>query len=142
VTHKLEKEVDRWVKTVNIKYKYTEPSAEYGALVKRFRDWVRLYVPIGSEIITVEGSEDGSLNMSDQERNKVWFSGFLEMGPGESKEMTFKYYLPTEFVNENEYVLNIQKQSGIDREKHTVVYGGETKEIDLFKDTVVRLKKQ
>jgi hypothetical protein len=39
-------------------------------------------------------------------------------------------------------VLNIQKQSGIDREKHTVVYGGEMEEIELFKDTIVRLKKQ
>ena len=142
VVHTLEKDGDRWAKTVNIKYQYIEPSAEYGALVKRFRDWVRLYVPIGSELITVEGSENGSLNMSDQERNKVWYSGYLEMGPGESKEITFKYYLPSEFVGENEYVLNIQKQSGIDREKHTVVYGGEMKEIDLFKDTVVKLKKQ
>jgi hypothetical protein len=142
VSHRLEKEGDRWVRTVNIKYQYTEPGPEYGALVKRFKDWVRLYVPIGSELISVEGSENESLNLSDQERNKVWYSGYLEMGPNESREITFKYYLPDEFVGESEYVLNIQKQSGIDREKHTVVFEGENKEVDLFKDTVVRIKKQ
>lgn len=142
VVHNLEKEGDRWVKTVNIKYSYTEPSAEYGALVKRFRDWIRLYVPIGTELIAVEGSENSALNMTDQERNKVWYSGYIELGPGETKEMTFKYYLPSEFIGDSEYVLNIQKQSGIDSEKHTVVFGGEMKEINLTKDTVVKLKNQ
>lgn len=141
VLHTLEKEGDRWVRTVKINYQYTEPGAEYQALVKRFKDWVRLYVPVGSELISTEGSENEAFNLSDQERNKVWYSAYIEMGPGESRELTFKYYVPSEFVNENEYVLNIQKQSGIDREKHTVVYGGDMKELDLSKDTVVKLKK-
>ncbi len=142
VSHTLEKENDRWIRTVKIKYQYTEPSSEYSALVKRFRDWVRVYAPVGSELISVEGSEAEAYNMSDQERNKVWFSGFLELGPGESKEITFKYYVPSEVIGEKIYKLDIQKQSGIDREKHTVTYGNQTREIDLSKDTFVEIPKQ
>ena len=142
VFHTLEKENDRWVRTVKIKYQYTEPSSEYSALVKRFRDWVRVYAPVGSELISVVGSEAEAYNMSDQERNKVWFSGFLELGPGESKEITFKYYVPSEVIGEKTYKLNIQKQSGIDKEKHTVTYGTQSREIDLSRDTSVELPKQ
>jgi len=141
VSHTLEKQGDRWLRTVKIKYHYNEPDPEYGALVKRFKDWVRVYAPVGSEPVSVEGSEDVAYNLSDQERNKVWFSGYLELGPGESKEITFKYYIPNEVVGDV-YKLNIQKQSGIDKEKHTITYGNETKEIELSKDTVVEIKKQ
>ncbi len=139
VDHSLEKQDDRWVRTVKLTYTYTQPSSEYGALVKRFKDWVRVYAPAGSELISVEGSEAPAYNISDQERDKVWFSGYLELGPGESKEITFKYYLPSDAINNN-YKLTIQKQSGIDKEKHTVNYNGQIKEIELIKDTTVEMK--
>ena len=87
----------------------------------------------------MEGSEAPAYNISDQERDKVWFSGYLELGPGESKEITFKYYLPSDAINNN-YKLTIQKQSGIDKEKHTVNYNGQIKEIELIKDTTVEMK--
>ncbi len=139
VNHSLEKQGDKWVRTVKLTYKYTQPSAEYGALVKRFKDWVRVYAPAGSELISVEGSEAPAYNISDQERGKVWYSGYLELGPGESKEITFKYHIPSEIVN-NVYKLTIQKQSGVDKEKHTVNYNGQVKEIELVKDTTVEMK--
>jgi len=110
--------------------------------VKRFKDWVRVYAPVGSELVSVEGSEAPAYNLSDQERNKIWFSGYLELGPGESKEIIFKYHIPAEAVGTDAYKLNIQKQAGIDKEKHTVTYGNGTKEIELSKDTVVEIKKQ
>lgn len=140
VAHSLDKDGDKWIRTVKIKYTYKEPSVEYGAFVKRFRDWVRVYAPIGSELVSVEGSENGSLNLKDQERNKVWFSGFLELSPGESKEIVFKYFVPSEFINEKEYNLTIQKQAGIEKEKHTVNFGGKIQEIELDKDTTIIIK--
>src|SRR3989339_73627 len=132
VTHKLEKEGDRWLRTVSIKYDYPQPAADYDPFVKRFRDWVRVYMPQGSEIATLEGSEDGSLQ--GEERNKVWYSGYVEMGPAESKTLTFKYYLPAEIVTDK-YSLTIQKQAGIDTEKHSVTVNGVTKELNLKMDT-------
>ncbi len=139
VEHTLEKEGEKWVRVVKIKYQYTEPSGDYSAFVKRFRDWVRVYAPVGSELISVEGSEAEAYNLSDQERNKVWFSGYLELGPGEYKEITFKYYVPSEVIGEKTYKLDIQKQSGIEKEKHTVTYGNQTREVELTKDTFVEI---
>jgi|GEM_PF-594003 len=139
VTHTLEKSNNKWMDTVKIKYTYTQPSDDYIALVKRFRDWVRVYVPIGSELISVEGSEDSTLNLTDQERNKVWYSGYLELGPGESKEITFKYYLPSDVKIGTVYNLTIQKQGGTDKEKYIIIYGNTKKEINLDKDTKVSI---
>jgi hypothetical protein len=140
VTHTLEKSGTRWMDTVKIKYTYTQPSDDYAALVKRFRDWVRVYAPVGSELVSTEGSEDQSLNITDQERNKVWYSAYLELGPGESKEITFKYFLPANVVTGSAYNLTIQKQAGIDKETHSVIYGNKKQDIDLTKDTTVTVQ--
>ena len=139
VTHTLEKSNNKWMDTVKIKYTYTQPGDEFIALVKRFRDWVRVYAPIGSELVSVEGSEDPSLNLTDQERNKVWFSGYVELGPGESKEMTFKYYLPADVKIDKVYNLNIQKQGGTDKEKYIIIYGNKKQEIELNRDIKVSI---
>ncbi|MCA9308558.1 MAG: DUF4012 domain-containing protein [Patescibacteria group bacterium] len=129
VTHTLTKEGDRYVRTVKLDYKYTRPSSDFDPFVKRFRDWVRVYVPQGSELISVEGSEDTTGEGS--ERNKTYFHGFVTLGPDETKSITFKYYLPNAVVKNNEYSLYIQKQSGIDVEKHHVVVNGKTTDIEL-----------
>lgn len=133
VTHTLEKEDSRWVRTVNIKYTYTEPGAEFGPFIKRFRDWVRVYTPLGSELIDVTGSED--VSGKGEERNKTYFHGFITLGPGETKEITFKYYLPNNVIKNDEYNLYLQKQISIDSEVHNVVVNGETETIDLKWDT-------
>lgn len=140
VDHALTKEGDKWVDTVSIAYTYTQPSEEYAPFVKRFRDWVRVYAPLGSQIINVEGTEDGT--STDQELNKTYFTGYIELGPGETKTMKFKYYLPNDRVGPNDYSLTIQKQAGINSEIHTVTVNGKTQEIKLITDTkvVVKLK--
>jgi hypothetical protein len=140
VTHTLAKEGTRWADTVNIKYTYTQPEGDYAPFVKRFRDWVRVYAPAGSELISTTGSEDESLNLSDQERNKVWFSGYVELGPGETKEMTFKYYLPDNTVSGSTYNLTIQKQAGIDKESYIIVSNGKKQNIELSTDTKITVQ--
>ncbi len=138
VTHTLERENDKWVRTVKIEYNYKQPSDEFAPFVKRFRDWVRVYAPLGSQIISVDGTEDGS--STDQELNKTFFTGYVEMGPNETKTLTFKYYLPSGKVNSDTYSLMIQKQGGIDTETHVVVVNGKSQEIKLDKDTLVNFK--
>lgn len=140
VTHTLAKEGARWADTVNIKYTYTTPEGDYALFLKRFRDWVRVYAPAGSELISTTGSEDGSLNLSDQERNKVWFSGYIELGPGETKEMTFKYYLPDITVSGTTYNLTIQKQAGIDKESYSIVTNGKKQTIELTADKKITVQ--
>lgn len=140
VTHTLEKTGTGWMDTVKIKYTYKQPEGGYAIFTKRFRDWVRVYAPVGSTLVSIDGSEDPTLNLTDQERNKIWFSAYLELGPGESKEVTFKYYLPADVKIEGVYNLSIQKQAGIDSEKHIVIYGNKKQEIDLSKDTKVTIQ--
>lgn len=138
VTHTLVKEGDKWVRTIQVDYKYTKPGDEFAPFVGRFKDWLRVYVPIGSQVISVEGSEDGTV--SDQELNKTYFTGYVELGVGEAKTLKFKYYLPAGKVNDNNYSLTLQKQPGIDSEIHVVEAAGKKQEITLDKDTVVNFK--
>ncbi len=138
VSHTLTREGDKWMRTVKIDYSYPNPEAQFGPFVKRFKDWVRVYAPAGSQFISVDGSEDGST--TDQELNKTYFTGYVEMGPGESKSLTFKYYLPAGKVNGDSYSLAIQKQAGIDSEIHTVTVNGKTQEVVLDKDTLINFK--
>ncbi|MFA6981946.1 MAG: DUF4012 domain-containing protein [Patescibacteria group bacterium] len=138
VKHTLANEGGKWLRTVEITYNYPQPSEEYGPFIKRFRDWVRLYVPDGSTLVSVEGSSDTF--GSAVERGKVYFDGFVEIGPTETATMTFKYYLPDTAVKEGVYDLYLQKQPGIEREKHVVVAGGTSQEIDLVKDQKVSIK--
>jgi hypothetical protein len=134
----LEKNGDRWIRTVKIKYSYPQPSEDFAPFIKGFKDWVRVYAPAGSEFISVDGSEDGTL--SDQERGKVWFSGYVELTPEQTKELTFKYYLPAQIINNGVWDLKIQKQAGIGSEVYKIITSGKTKQIELSRDTSVSTK--
>ena len=133
VNHKLDKEGDKLVRTVTAKFTYTQPGEEYAALVKTYRDWLRLYVPAGSALIGVDGSDDGELG-SKEERGKVYYSGHITLNPGETKEITFKYSVPSSVVKDEQYKLYIEKQPGINVETHTVTVNGKTDIVELKMD--------
>lgn len=134
----LEKSGDRWVRTVKIKYDYKRPSDDYLPFIAGFKDWVRVYAPAGSEFISVDGSEDGTL--TGEERGKVWYSGYLELAPDTSKEITFKYYLPANTIVNGTWDLRLQKQGGVQPEGYKIITSGRTKELKLLKDTSVSTK--
>lgn len=138
VDHELAKEGDRWVRTVKITYKYEQPGEEFAPFVKRFRDWVRVYTPLNTELISIDGSEDET--GTGEERNKTYYHAYIELGPGEMKELTFKYYLPEGVIDGDEYMLLIQKQPGIDKEVHVVNAGGKSATIELEKDNTLTTK--
>jgi len=137
VNHSVTKEGNRWLRKVNIKYTYNEPTGDYTLFAKRFRDWVRVYAPAGSTFVNVEGSEDGT--STDQERGKVWYSGYVEMSPGESKEMTFSYYLPDNMDFKDAYELTLQKQGGVSTEIHNVTVEGKKEKVELKTDRNIRI---
>ncbi len=132
VDHELAKEGDRWVRTVKITYTYDQPGEEYAPFVKRFRDWVRVYTPLNTELISINGSEDET--GTGEERGKTYYHAYIELGPGESKEMTFRYYLPQGVIKDNKYQLLIQKQPGIDSEVHVVTTPSKSSTIEINKD--------
>lgn len=138
VTHTLERQNNRWLRTVALTYTYTPIGGEYAQLEKRFQDWMRLYVPLGSEFVSLEGSQEP--NTGGEERNKTMFDGFIAMGPNESKTMTFKYYLPESLMIGDTYNLYIQKQPGIDTEVHKVIVNGQEQVFTIDMDKKVSIK--
>ena len=138
VNHTLTKEGDKWIRTVKLKYTYNNPEGDYTLFANRFRDWIRVYAPLGSKVLSVEGSEDGTETAEDL--GKTLMTGYIELGPGESKEITFKYELPENTIKGEVYVLNLQKQAGIESETHTITVNGKTTTLELSKDQKISVK--
>ena len=76
-------------------------------------DYVRLYVPVGSELISVDGLDEPA-DMSWEE-SKAVFGGFFVVPPGQTREVRFSYRLSDHIVDQilgGEYDLLVQKQAG------------------------------
>lgn len=73
-----------------------------------FRDWVRVYVPKGSELIESKGFETGEAKGEDL--GKTVFEGFFTLAPLNVKSITLKYKLP--FKIKSPYKMLVQKQGG------------------------------
>lgn len=133
VTHELANENGQWVRTVRINYNYVRPGPEYIDFIKRFRDWVRVYVPAEAEFVSLDGSEDPI--EEGEELGRKYFAGFVTAGPDETREVVFKYTIPEELVNmDGEYKLFIQKQLGVPTEPVTVTVNGQSETFDLVTD--------
>jgi len=75
-------------------------------------DYVRVYVPAGSELQQARGFEPGSVESLPGERETQVFAGFFVMAPGEEREIILSYDLPPEVVARGTYRLRVQKQPG------------------------------
>ncbi len=133
VTHVLDQSNGRDLRTVKINFVYVQPENAYGAFAKRYQDWLRLYVPQGSEF--VESSGFDTPFEGGEELDKAYFDGFFTLVPGEKREIVFKYYLPEGVVGDK-YKLVIQKQPGIDEELHIVQLSEYSEELLLNKDAI------
>ena len=121
------------IKTVTITYK--NPEKHDGWLNSVLPNWVRVYVPKGSELISFEGVEDQKAPYEDL--GKTVFSGFFELRPEGVAKVTLKYKVPIKF-NGN-YRMLIQKQPGTDRQLYTINFGKNTDEFYLDQDKEVNL---
>jgi hypothetical protein len=85
----------------------------------RYRTYTRLYVPAGSELISIKvGNKiiDAEDIDTVDEFGKTSFGLFFEVEPQTSKKVTWEYQLPTtvtEKVGSGEYSLLVQKQAGL-----------------------------
>ncbi|PIT95185.1 hypothetical protein COT98_00810 [Candidatus Falkowbacteria bacterium CG10_big_fil_rev_8_21_14_0_10_39_9] len=86
----------------------------------RYRSYVRVYVPLGSELIKAEGISDGLVTKGEEdfgrpEAAKTYFGGFVSIEPGKSDTLSFEYRLPqaiTTAIDSGTYSLYLQKQPG------------------------------
>jgi hypothetical protein len=82
----------------------------------RYRSYVRIYVPLHSELISAKGLSEGQIE-TYEELGKTVFAGFISVEPGKITSLEISYKLPKEIANLTEkkaYDLYVQKQSGND----------------------------
>ncbi len=125
--------------TYNNPHKGSNCNLEAGELCLNgvYRDYVRLYVPLGSKLTGgVIGSEVKESTFDDL--GKTVFDAFFTMRPESSSKLVFSYELPSG-LNLKPYRLLIQKQPGLDTVKHAITLNGKPSSLDLIKDTELNL---
>ena len=121
------------VKTVTITYK--NPEKHDGWLNSVLPNWVRIYVPKGSELIDFSGVEEKADPYEELE--KTVFAGFFKLRPEGIAKVTLKYKLP--FKVDKEYGLFIQKQPGTNSPLYSVSLKKHKEEFFLKTDKELRL---
>jgi hypothetical protein len=92
------------------------PLPRYGAvyddmIARCYFNFMRLYVPAGSELLSIAGIETDSLFQALGEGNTQIFGGYVVVPPGTEKTITVTYRLPPTVVRQG-YGLVIQRQAG------------------------------
>ena len=156
VTHEVKQEYEvandgALTKTITIDYKNPAPPSdcnlESGGLCLNgiLRNWVRIYVPKGSELISSKGSQspkdESGVDMQTSEGlGKTIFEGFLTVRPLGSAQLTVKYKLPFK-KSGDKLPLLIQKQAGTDGHDYTVLVNGKQREkLPLKTDVLLQIK--
>ena len=121
-------------KTLTITYK--NPEKHDGWLNSVLPNWVRVYVPEGSELISAEGFEDKADPYG--EFGKTVYAGYFQLRPEGVSKITLKYKLP--FKVKGDYKVYIQKQPGKDAPLYILRAGKKEEELFLNTDKEVRLK--
>jgi hypothetical protein len=93
-----------------------DPRPHYGQtyddmIARCYFDYIRLFVPGGSQLIGIEGVEPDSVNSQHGEAGTTFFAGHFSVKPGEQKSIIFRYRLPV-FIKPTTYQLVVQKQAG------------------------------
>lgn len=145
ITREVEQEISSEngtvTKTVSISYnnprKGDNCNLEAGQLCLNgvYRDYVRVYVPKGSKLISVVGSE--VKEQVSEDLGKTVFEAFFTMRPQSQSKIVFKYELPQ--IDLSTYKMLIQKQPGLVSVKHTITLDGNQQVVDLREDKEVTL---
>jgi len=115
-------------KTLTITYK--NPEKHDGWLNSILPNWVRVYVPKGSELVDISGLEDKVDPYEDL--GKTVFSGYFELRPQGVTKVSITYKLP--FKVDDNYNLLVQKQPGKDKPLYTIRLGKTLEELFLKTD--------
>lgn len=107
-----------------------DPSPRYGDnyedMTRRcYFDYVRLYVPAGSELIAVDGVASDSVTSERADHNTQVFGGYFTLLPGYQHSVQFTYRLPPE-ITPADYALVVQRQSGLEALPVTLTAGEES----------------
>lgn len=115
---------------------YKNPEKHDGWLNSVLPNWVRIYVPSGSELVSFEGVEEKA--QAYEEYGKSVFAGFFKLRPEGIAKLTLKYKLPGKI--KDEYKLLIQKQPGKGGPLYTLKLGRREEEFILLTDKELKWK--
>jgi len=132
-----------WRKTVKIKY--YNPVPYDGWLSGYYKDFVRIYVPQGSKLVSLNGAlqiwtypnswDTDIQNPSGwKENGKTVFGAYFTLAPQKEYTLTFIYDLPVGTVGAEDYRLLLQKQSGTNIGLVKVQIGDTIESVDLSQD--------
>ncbi|MBP6979820.1 DUF4012 domain-containing protein [Candidatus Curtissbacteria bacterium] len=143
VTQDIRTDGDKIIKKVTVNLK--NPRAADNCSLERtaglclngiYRDWIRVFVPIGSKLISSTGSETDVVTYDDL--GKTVFEGFFTLRPLGTSQIEVEYELP--FKASGDYKILIQKQSGKGIVPHVINIDGKKKEsFDLSGDQEIKL---
>ncbi len=130
-------------KTITITYRNPQPwsncNLEGGGLCLNgeYRDWLRLYVPIGSQLIKANNSLTKAISYS--ELGKTVFEGYVKLRPPGFYRLSFTYLLPFNWQEWQKlnYSLLIQKQAGSKPLKEELKWDSKKLNFTLNQDTKV-----
>jgi Protein of unknown function (DUF4012) len=122
-------------KTVTINYKDPFPASNCSlksgglCLNAEYKDWLRVYVPEGSKLVSTSGSRTKLVTYNSL--GKTVYEGFVTVQPdGGFTTFTVTYTLPFKAPSDNKLPLMIQKQPGATNNQYTNTVNGNT--VDQF----------
>ncbi len=121
VTQEISVKGEEVKKKVTIEYKNPQPFGTWLNTINR--DYVRIYAPKGSKLISSKGSEDPVNTTEDL--GKTVFEAFVQVRPQNSRKLEIEYTIP--YSPGKEYKLLIQKQPGAKDFRYIIKLNGSTK---------------
>ena len=127
-------------KTVEITYKNTHKAdncnLEAGLLClnSTLRDWTRLYLPEGTQLIETQGFLEEAKTYT--ENGFTVIDGFFTLEPLGSAKLSFTYTVPYE--NEKDYVVTVWKQGGIESIQNLFDITGGQEMVEITKHTTYK----
>ncbi len=152
ITQKIDEKIEisaegEVTKTITVTYNNPFPASDCGLLSGGlclnglYRNWFRLYVPRGSVLIEMTGSEVEPKVY--EELGKTVFEGFFgdkyPLRPQSMTKVSFKYKLPGKTVKGETYKVSIQKQAGVEKYDFSLDFNGKKQEFELREDKELRL---
>ena len=136
VTKEMVRKGEKTESTVKIDYENTgEYHSEWNT---GYRDYVRIYVPLGSKLLASSGSLQPVVIFEDL--GKTVFAGYIACDPLQKASLVVKYELPFAVQKGQALQMLIQKQPGTDANQYTIFLDGKRiEEFKLDKDRLVEV---
>jgi len=137
VSEEAELDIDKSTGAHKLTISYSNPQPFNSWLNAINRDYLRIYVPLGSKLTSSNGS-DVAMTTISSELGKTAFEAFIQVRPQNSRKIEINYTLPSQ-VTGSPYPILVQKQPGTKDFHYTVKVNGQTKSFDLSTDQDLKI---